>query len=272
MRENPSADLSVIIPYYNSYRTIERALKSVIHQTFTPREVIIIDDASEGKKNKIVLKKIKASYSKYIKILIFRLEKNQGVSDARNFGWEKASGKYIAFLDSDDLWHPKKVEIQYNFMSEFPGFVMSGHAVSFNTGQKNNFFLDLDSSCFTFIDKWKLIFSNPFTPSSFMLKKDIKERFAPGQRHMEDHRLCVDLVYKYNRIPIFSAALAFSFKSPYGESGLSGQLGKMEKADLSNLNYFKMRGYINQFQYLYLYLFSLIRFLRRIVITFFRFS
>ena len=103
-----------------------------------------------------------------------------------------------------------------------------------------------------------------------MLKKEIEERFDSKQRYMEDHKLWVDIAYKHNRITKLSAPLASIYKPAFGTKGLSGDLWKMEKADLSNLKHFLRSGYINQFEYLFLFLFSLIRFFRRIFIAFFR--
>jgi glycosyltransferase involved in cell wall biosynthesis len=98
--------ISVVIPTYNRESTIEKALLSVLNQTYKNIEVIIIDDASQDKTHEV----IKSYLSD--KVLYFKLEKNGGVSDARNYGIKKSHGEYIAFQDSDDEWYSSKLEKQ----------------------------------------------------------------------------------------------------------------------------------------------------------------
>lgn len=95
--------ISVVIPTYNRAKLLPRAIKSVQQQTLQPLEIIIIDDGSTDDTVEI-LKDFKD-------IKIFR-KQNGGISSARNLGIKLASGKYIAFLDDDDQWHEKKLELQ----------------------------------------------------------------------------------------------------------------------------------------------------------------
>jgi glycosyltransferase involved in cell wall biosynthesis len=95
---------TVVIPIYNKAHTIQRTLKSVINQTFTHFEIIIIDDGSTDNS----LEKInKFTHDTRIKIIN---QENQGVSVARNLGVENAKYEYIAFLDGDDKWELKYLE------------------------------------------------------------------------------------------------------------------------------------------------------------------
>ena len=101
--------ISVIIPSYNRAAFLERAMTSVLDQSLRDLELIIVDDGSEDQTREIVrLFKDKRLYYYY--------QKNKGVSAARNFGISKASGQYLALLDSDDYWLPKKLEFQLKFM------------------------------------------------------------------------------------------------------------------------------------------------------------
>lgn len=98
--------VSVIIPSYNREKTIERAVMSVLNQTYKDLELIVVDDCS--KDNTVeVLKSIKDDRFK-----IIELEKNSGACVARNVGVENAQGDYIAFQDSDDEWLLDKLEKQ----------------------------------------------------------------------------------------------------------------------------------------------------------------
>ena len=105
--------VSIITPMYNSGKYIEETLKSVISQTYENWELFIIDDGSSD--NCVDLVNECKKIDNRIKLIIN--EENQGAAISRNIGIKKANGRYIAFLDSDDLWVPTKLEEQINFMS-----------------------------------------------------------------------------------------------------------------------------------------------------------
>jgi glycosyltransferase involved in cell wall biosynthesis len=90
--------VSVIIPTYNRGWILKEAVDSVLSQDFYNFELIVVDDGSEDNSPDII-----ASYGDRIKVI---RQKNKGVSSARNRGIASSSGRYIAFLDSDDLWLP----------------------------------------------------------------------------------------------------------------------------------------------------------------------
>ena len=106
--------ISVVIPNYNGERFIERTLRSVLEQTYPHFEIIVVDDASTDASPSIV----QAFCEKDSRIRLIRLEKNGGVSNARNTGIREAKGAYIALLDSDDLWTPDKLERQLKLAGE----------------------------------------------------------------------------------------------------------------------------------------------------------
>ena len=122
--------VSVIIPAYNSASTIIRALQSVTAQTLTPLEVIVVDDASTDTTRDLV-----ASFasSSSIPVRVLSQTTNSGPSAARNAGWDAAVGDYIAFLDADDQWHPRKIELQYPVMQSQPKVTMSCHGHHFSS-------------------------------------------------------------------------------------------------------------------------------------------
>lgn len=101
-----SEKISIIIPTYNREKLIKRSIQSVLKQTYKNIEIIVVDDASTDNTKKVV-KSIRNKKVKYI-----RLDKNQGACHARNIGLEKATGEYIAFQDSDDIFHNEKLEEQ----------------------------------------------------------------------------------------------------------------------------------------------------------------
>ena len=97
-------NVSVVVPTFNRVDFVLKAIKSVSNQTFQPLEIILEDNNSEDNTLEMVAKHFKA-----VKIIF---QKKQGVSASRNFGIREASGNWVAFLDSDDQWHKRKLEEQ----------------------------------------------------------------------------------------------------------------------------------------------------------------
>jgi len=104
--------VSVIIPSYNRGWILKEAVDSVLSQEFYDFELIVVDDGSEDNSPDIL-----ASYGNRIKVI---RQENKGVSSARNKGIALSSGRYIAFLDSDDLWLPGKLSAQLAFFESNP--------------------------------------------------------------------------------------------------------------------------------------------------------
>lgn len=108
-------DVSIIIPLYNSESTIRTTLKSLEKQSYHNFEVILIDDGSCDKTYEII-----QEYMQNSKLLMKCVrQKNQGVSVARNLGLQIAKGKYITFIDSDDVYHPCFIELLYRDMNRY---------------------------------------------------------------------------------------------------------------------------------------------------------
>ncbi|WP_028575166.1 glycosyltransferase family 2 protein [Desulfonatronovibrio hydrogenovorans] len=109
--------VSVIIPTFNRAGFLKKAVDSVLGQTLADLELIVVDDGSEDATRQVL-----NSFND--KRLRYYYQENRGVSAARNLGLDKARGKYAAFLDSDDYWLPKKLELQTRFMAQ-SGFRIS---------------------------------------------------------------------------------------------------------------------------------------------------
>lgn len=114
-----NALVSVIMPSYNTAKYIEQSIYSVIEQTYKDWELIIVDDCSNDDTDEIVIPLLQDSRIKYIKN-----EKNQGAAMSRNRALAEATGKWVAFLDSDDIWLPDKLTKQIEFMTTH-GYVFS---------------------------------------------------------------------------------------------------------------------------------------------------
>jgi glycosyltransferase involved in cell wall biosynthesis len=112
---NPRPMVSVVIPTYNQPAFLHEALRSVFAQTFRDYEVVVINDGSTDDTAAQL-----AQYAGRIRLIT---QDNQGIGRARNRGMDEARGRYIAFLDHDDLWHPQKLETQVAFMQDHPACV-----------------------------------------------------------------------------------------------------------------------------------------------------
>ena len=111
MKNKP--DVTIVLPNYNSSLFIEQTLNSILKQSYNNWKLVIVDDCSDNK-TKAVLKKF--FYHKKIKIYL--LKKNRGAAYCRNFAIKNIRSKYIAFIDSDDLWKKNKLKNQINFMKK----------------------------------------------------------------------------------------------------------------------------------------------------------
>ncbi|WP_026731766.1 glycosyltransferase family 2 protein [Fischerella sp. PCC 9605] len=259
------ASVSVIIPCYRSSGTVRRAVDSVAKQTLRPAEVILVDDGS-GDDTLRVLQQLQDDYGKdWIKVIA--LEKNCGVSVARNVAWDIASHDYIAFLDSDDAWHPEKIARQYAWMVKHPEIMLSGHHSLVNKPDvRLNHETISENIEANFISKNKLLFSNVFCTSSVMMKRSIKERFCPSLKYCQDYLLWLEIVLNGNQSAVLNFRATYSFKSPFGESGLTKNLLNL-KADISDI-YRRLwkSGYINLFEWSILSIWSLAKHYRRVYI------
>ena len=106
--------VSIIMPSYNCGRYVEKTIHSVQAQTYKDWEIIFIDDCS----NDGTIENVKGLQKNDKRIRLFKNETNSGAAVSRNYALREAKGKYIAFLDSDDIWEPTKLEKQIRFMEE----------------------------------------------------------------------------------------------------------------------------------------------------------
>jgi glycosyltransferase involved in cell wall biosynthesis len=241
-----------------------RAVESIANQSLRPVEVILVNDAS-GDETSSILKSLKIEYGNWIKIV--ELSKNVGAASARNAGWNAATQPYIAFLDSDDVWHTKKIEIQYQYMIENPQIALSGHSFCELT---ENFIGDLNwpvtLKSIKKITWWRLLLKNQFITPSAMLKKDISNRFDDDKRYMEDHLLWLEVVGAGHLAVKLNSNLAAIYKPMYGASGLSSNMWKMEKSELHNYWILLKAKRIGLIFFMLIIFYSLAKYLRRLLI------
>ncbi|MCK6186794.1 glycosyltransferase family 2 protein [Pseudomonas sp. EYE_354] len=257
------ADVSVVIPCYRCKDTIRRALDSVYSQTLRPSEIILVEDASGDGTLEFLELLVKDYPGGWLRVI--PLSSNCGPGTARNTGWDKSKNRYVAFLDSDDSWHPQKLEIQYGWMERNPDFSLTGQIGIVVDGISNDALKSykVDDYLFDKVSKTRLLLSNKFSTPSVLLKRDIAIRFSAGKRFCEDYELWCRLICAGYICATVNIPLTFCYKPLYGHAGLSGDLWGMEKGELDVYNVLRKYGYIGLTKSLILKGWSLIRYWRR---------
>lgn len=177
-------DVSVIIPTFNRLRLLREAVASVLHQTLSPREIIIVDDGSTDG----TWEWLQGLVSERIKIFH---QNQQGPGPARNFGVKQARSSWIGFLDSDDLWLPKKLETQWDFLqNNFNYKICQTEEIWYRRGIRVNprkKHVKTSGKVFSQCIKLCMI-----SPSAVLLEKDFFEKlggFDPNFPVCEDYEL-----------------------------------------------------------------------------------
>lgn len=179
--------ISVILPIYNCELYIKEAVDSVLNQTFTDFELIIIDDCSTDS----TLKIIKSYQDSRIKLI--EKEKNSGYTDSLNMAIKLAKGEYIARMDGDDICFPNRFESQIEFLQKNKDCALCGTGIKFIGSDKTQFHPSNHDEI-----KVKLCFSNSFFHPTIMAKKEIlldnlyDKNFEPA----EDYDLWTRLIFK----------------------------------------------------------------------------
>lgn len=226
--------VTVVIPCYNCGGTITRAVQSVLGQTAAPAEIILVDDGSTDDTG-AVLDRLSADPDASGRVHVFHLPSNQGQSAARNAGWDAARGKYVAFLDADDAWHVRKLEIQYGWMASRPSVVVTGHRTLRVRGDANEGAFDgplPENWSFYRLRPLKMLLSNRIHMRSAMVLRELPHRFDPEMRKCEDYLLWLEIVLGGQEAWLLDLPLAFYFKALYGGGGVSGDLAAMEAGEL----------------------------------------
>lgn len=162
--------ISIIMPAYNAEPYIEESIQSVLQQSFPDWELLIIDDCSSDRTSQLAT----AYAEKYPKIHYYRNESNLGVAESRNRGITLASGEWIAFLDSDDCWHPDKLRLQTELAnSRSASFLFTGSAFIDGNSQLLDYYLPAPAT----ISYRELLKQNVVSCSSVMIRKDLIKQY-----------------------------------------------------------------------------------------------
>ena len=231
--KNKESKVSIILPNYNSSKTIQKTISSIVNQTYKNWELIIVDDNSDE-----LTKNILSKYRKEKKIKIYFLHKNNGAAYCRNLAIKKSKSDYIAFIDSDDLWKKNKLKIQVSFM------------------KKNNYFFT-----YTYYKTFKLgnsIKKNIIVPDKFDFKSFIKntsvatstmivKRSIINNIKFPNTKICEDYYYKCQLLKkIGSAYCCQNYLSEY-----QIRKGSLQSNRLKNLYWiWKINKSLNHFNFL----------------------
>ncbi|AEV70621.1 glycosyltransferase family 2 protein [Acetivibrio clariflavus] len=258
--------ISVVIPMYNSRETIVDALNSIKNQTAINYicEIIVVNDGSTDDSLEIVKEYAQQNPDLTIKILN---KANGGVSSARNRGIELASGDWIALLDSDDEWLPRKIEVQIGIISQSPEIDFLGGP--FNGEELRILWKKIDTLYKASVRD--ICIKNFPQPSTVIFKKKIYDEiggFDETQNYCEDANYFLKICSKYNLYYYPELLIVYGRgKRGFGDSGLSANLSGMYKGTVKNIKELLFRREIGYFFYIFLRIFNFIKYIRRILIV-----
>lgn len=213
--------VSVVIPHYNSTTSLERALAGAAAQTLPPLEVIIVDDYSSPEEVRALRALDPTNYP--FPVRVFEQPRNHGPATARNRGWDEARGDWIAFLDSDDSWHPHRLELQIGALT--PTTLMIS-ADSFELSDGAEAPRPLDSVGPKHLRMRDHLVRNPHMTSSVLIRRDLPLRFTTGRSFAEDYELWIRIA-ALGQVLTLPTPLAYFHKPQFGTSGLSSRTWKM---------------------------------------------
>lgn len=259
------APVSVVIPCYACAATIERAVASVAGQTWRPKEVIVVDDASPDE-TRTALESLAMRYSAGWLRVIYR-PTNAGPGAARNTGWDVAPQPYVAFLDADDSWHPKKIEIQVSFMLDNPevDFTATRYGIT-QKGDPAELGAVEGRVSFHPLKPRSLLWRNTIWSTTVVVRRELSFRF-PERRFSEDYELWLRMLLAGARGVLIERTLAYMYKAPYGEGGLSKRLWLMERGELTGFYRLFREGYLPVYDLAWCVPWSLAKFVRRAMIV-----
>lgn len=226
------ASFSVIIPAFNSALSIEAAIKSCLDQSLKPSEIIVIDDCSTDNTVSVV-RDIQSGLECETLVRLLSTCVNSGAATARNLGWNISVGDYVAFLDSDDQWHPLKLERIHAILHKNVNIQVLCHCNENSAAQTS----------LLRISRLSILIRNITITPNLILRNDIKERFDENMRYTEDHDLLLRIA---NTVPIHQLVGAgiptVLGRRPMTAGGLSGNRFRMRLGEIYMYKKFLMRN------------------------------
>lgn len=218
--------ISVVIPSYNYGRFVADAIRSALRQDYVHREIIVVDDGSTDD--------TRQRLAPFMEQIRYIYQENQGLSAARNTGIRAAHGEFIALLDSDDVWHPRKLTCQVACQARHPetGILATDHVVDLTNGWP--VFPDVPAPAIHNYSLDELVLRCRFAPSSAMIRKECFEQvglFDADLRSVEDRDMWIRIACRY---PVAKLCLPLCWYRIH-DSNLSHVAVRMEEHELKVL-------------------------------------
>ncbi len=240
------APVSVLIPCYRCAGTIGDAVASVAAQTLPPAEVLLVDDGS-GDDTLATLHRLASTYEPgWIRVIA--LPANGGVSRARNAGWEQAAQPYIALLDADDSWGPRKLELQMAALQADASIALIGHLMVERV--RGTPVPEPDSPVHVqIVTRRNLLLHNPYPAASVVFRRDLPFRFDEEFRRSEDFLLWSQIILSGYRCARINQVLAiWNLRRP-GATGLSDDRSAMRRTRRDARRKLMRQGLLSRSEY-----------------------
>ena len=228
-----SIDISIIVPVYKVEKQLNTCIESILNQNFINYELILVDDGSPDECGEIC-----DEYEKKDKRIKVIHKKNGGLSDARNAGLNIATGKYIGFVDSDDIIHPQMYEKLYNVIRKYNFDIVQCKFKKFKKIEdiekslnRHNESVEEYTNKEAIID---MIDNNKINVNTWnkLYKRELfeNERFPKGKIH-EDEFLTYKLIYKSNKIAYINEELYYYYQNDNGIMNGSNLLKRLDRIE-----------------------------------------
>ncbi len=218
---------SVVIPCFNAVNTVRRALESCFLQSERSVEILLVDDASSDA-TPALLAELAAAAPADMQVHVHCLQNNGGPARARNFGWDRATGRYLAFLDADDCWDPDKLANIREYLQHNPETLLLGHPHR-QLGETRP---EPEPARVRLMSYWQLLLRNIAQTSCIVVARAVTLRFDTDMRYTEDHDLWLRLTRQQAAVCLDGLTLTQLGRPQMSPGGLSGRRWAMRKGEL----------------------------------------
>jgi len=259
--------VSVVIPYFQKANTVERALDSIAGQTVLPAEVIVVDDEVSPRSQGVLREIDERGWPFSIRLIAMPI--NRGPAAARNVGWANAlpGSRYVAFLDADDFWLPRKLEIQATWMDLHPHIHWSAHLAG-RSAATLEATLDtpaaVPSKRITLV---QLLTRNPVATPTVMIARNSAHRFRDSWRYCEDLMLWADLTTDGMCGVMLKIPLAVLGRAPCSFGGLTADIEAMHAAERRVLETLRAENKVSSLTAHFFGAIDWLRYRRRLIMT-----
>lgn len=218
---------SVVVPCFNAEGTLQRALESCFRQTERALEILVIDDASHDG-TQAVLAELIAMAPADMPVRAFSMPVNGGPSKARNFGWDRAAGRYVAFLDADDCWDADRLALLREQLEHMPDVLLLGHPHRL-PGEVRSTSMPVVVRPLSVA---QLLLRNIAQTSCIVVARKVPLRFDTSMRFTEDHDLWLRIARLGVVVRLEGLAVTQLGRPQMSAGGLSGRRWDMRRGEL----------------------------------------